>query len=191
VLNLVNQVKIPNIGFHHGSMDGNSFHVAEGSKNFDFKAGSSNSVIVSANNLAASFHSNELRYKELFITAKGSLDVGISAMSVSVELEVTEQTLPDGKVVPSVKVLNSHVDLPKDHISLHIHGNIIAKFASLFKSLFMGTVRDQITDQVNKALRDSVPPAVNKLIASQKGYTKIYNKMDLDWSISSPPKINS
>jgi hypothetical protein len=147
-------------------MDGNSFHVSEGSKNFNFVAGSSNSVIVSANNLGASFHSNSLRYKELFVTAKGSLDVGISDMSVSVELQVEEQTLPDGKVVPAVKVLNSHVDLPKDHISLHLHGNLIAKFASLFKGLFMGTVRDQITDQVNKALRDSVPPAVNKLIAS-------------------------
>jgi hypothetical protein len=34
VLNLVNQVKIPDIGFHHGSMDGNTFHVSEGAKNF-------------------------------------------------------------------------------------------------------------------------------------------------------------
>lgn len=148
-------------------------------------------MIISANNLAAAFHSNELRYKEWFVTAKGSLDVSISAMSVEVELEVTEQTLPGGKVVPSVKVLNTYVNLPKDHISLHIHGNVIADFASLFKGLFMGTVRDQITSQVNNALRNSVPPALNKLIAAQKGYTKIYNKMDLDWSISSAPKINA
>jgi len=131
-----------------------------------------------------------LRYKEWFVTAKGSLDVYISDMSVSVELEVEEQTV-GGKVVPAVKVLNSYVNLPKDHISLHIHGNVIADFASLFKSLFMGTVRDQITGQVNNALRNAVPPAVNKLIASQKGYSKIYNKMDLDWSISSAPKINA
>ena len=110
-------------------------------------------MIISANNLAAAFHSNELRYKEWFVTAKGSMDVGISAMTVSVELEVEEQTLPDGKVVPSVKVLNSYVDLPKDHISLHIHGNLIASFAMLFKGLFMGTIRDQITDQVNDALK--------------------------------------
>ena len=79
----------------------------------------------------------------------------------SVELEVLEQTLSDGKVVPSVTVINSYVDLPKDHISLSIHGNLIAKFADLFKGLFMGTVRDQITNQVNNALRNSVPPAIN------------------------------
>jgi hypothetical protein len=131
-----------------------------------------------------------LRYKELFVTAKGSLDVGISAMSVSVELEIDEQTV-GGKVVPAVKVLNTYVNLPKDHISLHIHGNLIADFASLFKSLFMGTIRDQITNQVNNALRTAVPVAVNKLIASQKGYSNIYNHMDLDWSINSAPKINA
>jgi len=55
----------------------------------------------------------------------------------------------------------------------------------------MGTVRDQITDNVNKALRDSVPPALNSLIADQKGETEIYNNMDLDWSINSQPVINS
>jgi len=32
VLELVNKVTIPNIGFHHGSIDGNTFHVAEGAK---------------------------------------------------------------------------------------------------------------------------------------------------------------
>lgn len=54
----------------------------------------------------------------------------------------------------------------------------------------MGTVRDQITDNVNKALRDSVPPALNQLIADQKGETEIYNHMDLDWSIDAVPSIN-
>jgi len=71
-------------------MSSNTFHVSEGSKNFDFKAGSHNSVIVEANGLAASFHSNSLRYKELFVTAKGSIDVSISSMSVAVELGIVE-----------------------------------------------------------------------------------------------------
>ena len=75
--------------------------------------------------------------------------------------------MPSGKVVPAVKVISTGCDLPKDHISLHIHGNLIAEFASLFKSLFMGTVRDQITSQVNNALRTQVPVALNKLIAEQ------------------------
>jgi hypothetical protein len=79
------------------------------------------------------------------VTAKGSLDVSISNMAISLELGIEEQTLPSGRVVPAVKVINANVDLPKSHISLHIHGNVIAKFADLFKSLFMGTVRDQIT----------------------------------------------
>jgi len=52
--------------------------------------------------------------------------------------------LPDGKTVPGFVVLSSSIDLPKDHIHITIHGNIIAKIADAFKSLFMGTIRDEI-----------------------------------------------
>ena len=145
VLNLVNKVVIPNISFSNGHLDGNTFHVAETKDDFNFVAGTSNSIKLSANDLSASFHSSDLRYKELFLVATGSLDAHISSMSVGLELEIITQTLSDGKVVPAVKVLSTSCDLPKDHISLSIHGNIIAEFASLFKSLFMGAVRDEIT----------------------------------------------
>ena len=142
VLNLVNQVKIPDISFHHGSMDGNSFHVTEAANNVVFNPGAGNTIDISVNSLNAAFHSHTLRYKVTFVTAKGSLDAHVSNMAVGLKLGVTTQKLPNGKTVPAVRVISSAVDLPKSHISLSIHGNIIAKFASLFKSLFMGTVRD-------------------------------------------------
>lgn len=123
-------------------MDGNSFHVTEASTNVNFKPDTGNTIDISVNDLKAAFHSNTLRYKVTFITAKGSLDARVSNMAVGLKLGVTTQKLPNGKIVPAVKVLSTAVDLPKSHISLSIHGNIIAKFASLFKSLFMGTVRD-------------------------------------------------
>ena len=82
-------------------------------------------------------------------------------MSVGLQLGVTTQTLPNGKVVPAVKVISSSVNLPMNHISLSIHGNAIAKFASLFKSLFMRTVRNTITSQINKELQTQVAPALN------------------------------
>ena len=72
---------------------------------------------------------------------------------------------------------------------MDLHGDIIIEFASLFKSLFMGTVRDQIVSQINSALQQQVPPALNGLIADQKGETEVYHNMDLDWSIRSPPQI--
>jgi hypothetical protein len=47
-------------------------------------------------------------------------------MSVSVQLKLIDQTLSNGKVVPAVQVVNVDVNLPKDHIDIHIHGNIVA-----------------------------------------------------------------
>jgi len=172
-------------------LDSNKFHVSESSNNFKFGAGTKNSVVISANDLSATFHSSNLEYSILFFKAEGSVDAKISDMSVSVELEIETQKLSNGKVVPSVKVIGASVNLPTDHIDLSIHGNCIAQIADLVKGLFMGTVRDQITDNVKKALTGSVPPALNDLIAQQKGETMIYNHMDLDWSIDSVPTINS
>merc|ERR1712166_434313 len=169
VLNLINQVKIPDINFDGGHLDSNKFHVNESSNSFKFGAGKKNSVVISANDLSATFHSNNLEYNILFLKAEGNVDAKISKMSVSVELEIGTQKLKNGKTVPSVKVLHSSVNLPTDHINLSIHGIFVSQIADLVKGLFMGTVRDQITSNVNKAIRDSVPPALNQLIAEQKG----------------------
>lgn len=128
-----------------------------------------------------------MRYKKSFLVAKGSLDASISSMAVNIELGITTQTLASGKVVPAVKFISSSCDLPKSHIHLSLHGNLISKFADLFKSLFMGTVRDEITKEINTNLKNAVPAAINKLIAEQKGETEIYKKMDLDWSLTSVP----
>ena len=154
IVDLVNNhVQIPNISFDKGHIDGNTFHITETASNVGIVAGTANSLKVTLNNLKASFHSNDLRYSVLFLTATGSLDASISSMGVSLELGVTTQTLADGKVVPSVKFISSSVNLPKDNISLSIHGNVIAEFAELFKSLFMGSVRDAIVSQINGALK--------------------------------------
>ena len=88
VLDLINKVQIPNISFSNGHLDGNTFHVSETKDDLQFVAGASNSIKLSANDLSASFHSSDLRYKELFLVATGSLDAHISSMSVSVELQV-------------------------------------------------------------------------------------------------------
>lgn len=125
----------------------------------------------------------------LFITAHGSLDASIRDMGVTLRVTVGEQTLPNGKIVPSIAVKEAVVDLPKDQISLDLHGDLIMEFASLFKSLFINTVREDIVREIRQALETQVPPAVNGLIADQKGETMIYQGLDLDWSINSPPQI--
>jgi len=170
-------------------LGGNAFHVTEASDNANFRPAPGNEIDITVTGLNAQFHSSSLAYKVLFITAHGSLDAHISDMSIGLKVQIEEQTLASGKVVPAVKVVGSSVDLPKDHVSLDLHGDIIMEFASLFKGLFMGTVRDQIVSQINSALQKQVPPALNGLIADQKGETEIYHNMDLDWSIRSPPQI--
>ena len=107
-------------------MNSNTFHVAESSNSFKFGAGTKNSVVISANDLSATFHSSSLEYSVLFFKAEGSVDAKITQMSVDVELEVETQKLSNGNVVPSVKVIGSSVNLPTDHIDLSIHGNFVA-----------------------------------------------------------------
>merc|ERR1712166_187228 len=104
VLQLINKVEIPNISFSGGHLSTNKFHVKESSNNFKFGAGKKNSVVISANDLSATFHSSSLEYSILFFKAEGSVDAKISDMSVSVELEIETQKLSNGNVVPSVKV---------------------------------------------------------------------------------------
>lgn len=71
------------------------------------------------------------------------------------------QTLSNGKLVPSFNVVSNNIDLPKDHIKIHIHGNIVAKIADAFKSLFMGSIRDSITKSLRDALSRDLPNSLN------------------------------
>jgi len=151
-IDALNNAKIPDISFKGGYLNGNNFHIDEASKNVQFVPSSDNSVTLSVNDLHAHFHSNSFKYKISFIECKGNVDVTISQMSVSIKLQLTQQTLSNGKVVPAVKVLSTDVDLPKSGISIKIHGNVVAKIADAFKSLFMGTIRDQLIKQLKDAV---------------------------------------
>ena len=189
VLNIVNQIQIPDISFDGGSLGDNAFHVTEAAENANFQPAPGNEIDISVTGLNAQFHSSHLAYKVLLVTAHGSVDAKMTDVAINLKVQIEEQTLPSGRIVPAVKVISSSVDLPKDHITLDLHGDIIIEFASLFKSLFMGTVRDTIVNEINNALQKEVPPALNGLIADQKGETEIYQGLDLDWSIRSAPLI--
>jgi len=54
----------------------------------------------------------------------------------------------------------------------------------------LGKVRDEIISNVNKALLTEVSPALNTLIASQKGESEIWDGLSLDWSIVSAPQLS-
>lgn len=117
------------------------------------------------------------------MTAKGSVSADISNFTVKCTVGLTTQTLPDGKVVPAFSTPYIYFDLPKKHISIHIHGNVIANIAESFKKLFMGTIRDEITSSLNSVIKKELPPALDKLVAKQKGQTELYRGINLDWAI--------
>lgn len=191
ILNLVNKISIPNIGFHNGYISNNSFHISDSSSQVSLTPIGNDELQIAIKGLSATFHSSSLGYKVWFYTAHGSLDVDLYEVSLALNLKITTQKLSNGKTVPAVAVAGYSVDIPEDHISLHLHGDAIVEFASLFEGLFKGTVRNEIVGQINNALAKDVAPAINKLIAEQKGETEIWEGLSLDWSIMSAPEVNS
>jgi len=112
-------------------------------------------------------------------------------MSVKATIGVTTQKLANGKTVPSFTMSNVNVDLPKNHLNIHVHGNVVAKIADAFKKLFIGTIRDEITKNLKDLLVKQVPPQLNKIVAEQQGFTEVYKGLDLDWSLPAAPKITT
>jgi len=190
VMNVLKQVKIPDTSFHHGSIHDNTFFLQAPSRNVQIvNDPAHNGVRLTVNDLRAGFKSKHFRYKESIIVAKGSVDVSVSHCSVSVTVGLTQQTLPNGKVVPAFTTPEVSIDLPKDHIDIKVHGNVIAKIADAFKSFFKGPMRDVITKTLKDELHRELPKALNGIVAQPKGYSEIYNGLDLDWSIPSTPTV--
>ena len=54
--------------------------------------------------------------------------------------------------MPAFSVPNFEIDLPKNHTSITIHGNVVAKIAASFKDSSV----DFILDEIAKTLKDTV-----------------------------------
>ena len=98
-------------------------------------------------------------------------------------MQIDKQTLDTGRVLPSLKVLESSIKLPKENIKLDLYGGIIFDTIDVFKNLFMGTINQEITKELNNALVNQIPQMLDTKIAECKGETELYTNMDLDWSI--------
>jgi len=55
----------------------------------------------------------------------------------------------------------------------------------------LGNIKNEVVLNVDKALNFSVPAALNKYIAAEKGFTEVYPNLDLDWSLTTAPTINA
>ena len=86
-------------------------------------------------------------------------------------------------MVPAVNAVDVKVDIDKNDIDIHIHGNIWSDFASLFESLFKDDIADLIKDTVTDVLKSQIPTYGNKFLAKQDGKTEIptFPHWWLDW----------
>ena len=190
VENTLKEVTMPDIDFKQGRAVQNIFKVLEPAANVQVAADpSSNALVISANNMTAQFLSKDFRYKLSILTAKGSMAADVIHVSINAIVGLTTQTLPNGKVVPAFTVPNVTVDLPKEHISIHIRGNIVAKIADAFKVLFVSTVRDQITAHLSERVKMALPPILNDIAAKQNGQSDLFEGLTLDWSLAADPIV--
>ena len=90
VMNILKNVQIPDISFHDGHLNHNSFFVNQASKNVQITTNSGqNGVNLGVIDLQAGFHSSSFEYKISFIKATGSVDVKMSEVNIGVTLRLT------------------------------------------------------------------------------------------------------
>ena len=90
----------------------------------------------------------------------------MNTVKIGLGLSFTTQTLPTGKVVPAVNSVDVIVDINRNDINIHIHGNIWSDFASMFEIFFKSTVVQGIQDAVATVLTTTVPDSLNSFIAT-------------------------
>jgi hypothetical protein len=165
-MNILQNVNIPDISFHHGYIHDNTWHISQASQNVQITTDSAdNGVKLAVNDLGAGFKSNHFEYKISFIKAKGSVEVSMSHVNVAVNIGLTSQNLPNGKTVPGISVSGISVHIPSNHISIKIKGNFISKVADAFKGLFKSNIVHTIEKELTKNLQSELPKALNSLLA--------------------------
>jgi len=80
------------------------------------------------------------------------MDVKISGISLDLQLGVSTQTLSNGNIVPAVRVLHSNVNIPRNSVSIRLHGNYLVEAAELFKDLVQNLVIGRVSNIINNAL---------------------------------------
>ena len=127
IIEALNNAQLPNIQFLNGHIGSNFFRVNLAPKNVNIQPSDSNSIILSVNDLSASFKSKDLIVNFWVVNCDGVVDAAINDMSVSVKLQLDQQSLSHGRLVPGINVLNVIVDIPENSIKLTVQGSMLAE----------------------------------------------------------------
>ena len=103
---------------------------------------------------------------------KGAVDVRAKFVHFNVTIQATRQKLNDGRDVLAFKCIDFDFQIPKDHVSATIHGNMETGSAAAFKRLFVGQLRDKLEEGMVHALQSELIPKVNNIIGASRGYAE-------------------
>lgn len=94
------------------------------------------------NDLTLGFLSQQFKFKSSFITLKGAVDVRCNQVQMNTTFKAERQTLADGRKVLAFSVSQFQMDIPSDHISIVVHGNIGTMVSHEFKKVFLNKLKD-------------------------------------------------
>ena len=146
ILSYLKEIEVPRTDFKGGHIYDSVAFVEEAPTDVDLvTVRTKNAVKLSVKNMRVGFKSEDLWFRSGLIVARGSVDAVISNVSMEVSISLGSQKLPDGRMVPQVTVPDFKMVLPKEHIDIKIHGNVVVSFANSFKKFFINTLTGSIT----------------------------------------------
>lgn len=194
VLNKVNAYgeKLPDIiSDEHLNFTNNMFKITQPSDDINLTTTNEGTMLFSIKNLTAIFDS-DLQYTNWLTRQQNGIVRGnITDLMFFLELRLAESTLPNGKTVPALDVIDAGIYIQPFGMNITIEGDFIFKIISDVKSLFLGPVREGINNYLKIALKAEIPALVNGLLNSTNGTVSLYEGLDLDISIPYVPIVNS
>ena len=176
---------IPDFNDGNGNyLRGNSFVMNERTSNVEIYSDvTQNAMILKCSKLSGVFKSEEFRYRELLVVAKGHIEVDINTILIQFGYGFSTQNLTDGRIVPKITSVDVKVDIDRFDLNIKICGNIWSDFASLFEVFFVGTVAGTIEDTIKLTLQTIIPEVANAGLKKSDGYMKVPLVPDwwVDW----------
>jgi hypothetical protein len=141
-----------------------------------------NAVVFSCDKITAKFNSKHFRYKVApLLVSKGHVEVDMNKIGITIGLQFTAKTLPDGRIVPNIEAVDVNVDINRKDIKMHMFGNLLTDIGSIFEALFKSTVVGMIQDSVSFTLNTAIPKISNGILDYTDGFVPV--PLVKDWAI--------
>jgi len=195
IVSLVNSITLPDLEDGKGNyMRENTFTLNQRADEVQFFTDvENNAVVMRCDKLSAKFRSNAFRYKETIFVAKGYAEVDINQIDIQFGIKFDLNTLPDGRMVPSISGVDIENHINRFDINIKLGGNLITDFASLFEVFFVGTVADLIEETINLTLNTGIPLVADTVLNYTDGYFPVPLVPDwvVDWETNEAAVITS